>query len=108
MARASAKSTQPLLTRLRYDCTVTGAVMSDLSVKKFQWLRNPKTWERNEVWRARQREARENFESANSAASNTFASAASNQVAGLSEIAARIASKRLQQKAIQSALNKLA
>ena len=82
--------------------------MPDLSVKKFSWLRSPKTWERNLAWRARQQEIRVNFESANSAASNAFANASINQVAGLGQIVGQAASQRIQQEAIQRQLDKLA
>lgn len=82
--------------------------MADFSVKSFQWLRSPKIWERNEAWRARQQELREQFESANAAASDSFATASINQVTGLGSIVGQIASKRIREQAIQKQLNRLA
>jgi hypothetical protein len=81
--------------------------MADFSVKRFQWVRSPKLWERNEAWRARQQELREQSESAFAAASNAFATASINQVTGLGAIFGQLASKRIQQEAIQNQLNKL-
>lgn len=78
------------------------------SIKKFAWLRNPTVVERNQAWRQRQQEIRGNFESASSAASGAFANATVNQVAGLGQIVANMASQRMQQEAIQRQLNLIA
>jgi hypothetical protein len=82
--------------------------MSGVGVKRFNWVRSPSTWERSQAWRARQQEARENFEAANSSAGTSFFSATMNQVTGTGQIVAQTASRRIQAQAVQAALNKLA
>jgi hypothetical protein len=89
-------------------CLPGGAVMGDISVKRFNWVRSPTFRERNEAWRARQQELRENFESANSAANNTLFTASINLVTGLGAIIAQRASQRAQAEAIARQFNILA
>jgi len=80
----------------------------DFQIKRFNWLRSPSAWQATQAWRARQQTVRGDFEAANSAASSTFAGASANQVAGMGEISARIASKRIQQERLAKSLNTLA
>jgi hypothetical protein len=82
--------------------------MADISVKRFKWLKAPSAWQRAQTWRERQREVRENFESASVAASNAFGTASINLVAGLGSIVAQKASQRAQLQAVAKQLNLLA
>jgi hypothetical protein len=82
--------------------------MPDISIKRFHWVRTPSFYARNEAWRARQQEARESFESANSAASSAFGTASINLVIGLGAIVAKKASQRAQFAAVAKQLNVLA
>ena len=82
--------------------------MSNLSIKRFSWLRTPSAWESTQAWRSRQQDARDKFESANASASTNFFSASTNLVTGMGSITAQVASQRIQQQAVKAALNKLA
>jgi hypothetical protein len=84
------------------------AVMANIPVKRFNWLKRPSAWDRAQAWRERQQEMREKFESANSAAANAFGTASINLVTGLGSIVAKKASQRMQLAAIAKQLNILA
>jgi hypothetical protein len=79
--------------------------MSELSNKRFNWVRSPTAWQRSQAWRERQQQARESFEASNANANAKFFGATINQTEGLASIAAQIASKREQAKVLNAALN---
>jgi hypothetical protein len=83
------------------------ALMPAISGKRFNWLRSPSAWERNQAWRERQQEARANFEASAADANTKFFGATTNLTQGLASIAAQAASRRMQSQALNSALNKL-
>ena len=70
-------------------------IMAGIETKRISWLRLPTATETAETWRARRQAARENFQSINSAASSAFATANTNLVTGLGQIAATAAIKRM-------------
>jgi len=81
--------------------------MANIAVKRFNWIRSPSVWQRTVAWREKQQAARANFEATNTAASNTFAAASADLAAGMGEIAARVASKRIQSEQLAKRLNAL-
>jgi len=82
--------------------------MTNVSVKRFNWLRSPSAWEQGQAWRERQRGLREEFEAANSAASTAFANASVNQVTGMTDIITNVAIARLQKEQAAKSVNTLA
>jgi hypothetical protein len=82
--------------------------MTSVSAKRFNWIRSPAQWEKNQAWRERQQEARDNSEAANTSANSSFFGAGINMATGLGAIAATVARRRMQAQAIQAVLNKLA
>ena len=81
--------------------------MSELSTKRFNWVRSPTAWQRSQAWRERQQQARESFEASNANANAKFFGATIKQSDGLASIAVQIASQRVQAKALNAALNKM-
>jgi hypothetical protein len=82
--------------------------MASVGYKRLNWVRSPSAWQANQAWRERQAAARENFEAASSSANSAFANANINLVAGLGQIAATVASRRMQNERIAKVLNSLA
>lgn len=66
-----------------------------MQIKRFNWLRSPTGWERMQAWQARRRAMREDFEAANDLARSGFATAWSNQISGLADLAAQAARARI-------------
>jgi hypothetical protein len=81
--------------------------MSSFSVKRMNWLRTPSMWQSSQAWRERQASVSASFDSANSSANSAFANASVNQVAGMGQIVATVASQRSQKEQVAKALNAL-
>jgi len=56
--------------------------MTSVSAKRFNWIRSPAQREKNQAWRERQQEARDNFEAANTSANSSFFGAGINMATG--------------------------
>jgi hypothetical protein len=76
-------------------------------VKSFRWLSTPSAWAQSQAWRSRQQDLSASFQSANTAAGATFASASVGLTSGLADIATKTAVSRIRAKAAMAALNKL-
>jgi len=79
----------------------------NVSSKSFNWIRTYTPWEQAQIWREKQRLAREDFETASSTASSTFLNVSQNLASGLGTIAAQRAYDRVQAK-VKSVVNKQA
>lgn len=64
-------------------------------IKKFNWVRRPSAWESMQTWRNQRAEATAKFIEQQTAAVNAFASAHSNNTAGLVANAQQAAIDRL-------------
>jgi hypothetical protein len=72
------------------------------SVKRFNWIREPTTWQRIQQRRESNAKLSQQFLDTTSAASTKFASAQIDQTAGIASIAAKIANQRVQSQASAS------
>jgi phage gpG-like protein len=64
-------------------------------IKKFNWVRRPSTWESMQAWKTQRAEMAAKFIEQQAAAVNAFASAHSNNTAGLVANAQQAAINRL-------------
>jgi hypothetical protein len=80
----------------------------NVSSKSFNWIRTYTPWEQSQIWREKQRQAREDFESSNSTVSSTFLNVSQSLAVGLGRIAAQRAYDRVQAKIKAAAVNKQA
>jgi len=70
------------------------------SVKRFNWIREPTTWQRVQTWRANHAKVSQQSMDYGSAASNRFASAQINLTTGMATISAKAANQRIQSQAV--------
>jgi phage gpG-like protein len=66
------------------------------SIKKFNWVRRPSTWEYVQTWRHQRAQMASKFIEESTTAINAFASAQNNHTAGLVANAQQAAISRLQ------------
>lgn len=69
--------------------------MAAISSKRMNWVPKPSTWQDAEAWRLKRAQMREAYLSANAAAASNFTSAWSNEIQGMGDLAARMASDRM-------------
>lgn len=67
-----------------------------MDVKHFNWLPRRSAWQEAEAWRARRQAMVQETLNAGDAFNTTFATAATDQAAGLARLAAQAAVKRIQ------------
>ncbi|HEX2216600.1 MAG TPA: hypothetical protein VHG27_07925 [Xanthobacteraceae bacterium] len=65
-------------------------------IKRMNWLRKPSAWETAQAWREQRRIMVERFQAEAQSASASFGSAWSSQIAGVGELAIKMASARLE------------
>ncbi len=70
--------------------------MAGIETKKFGWYRLQPLWKQNQAWRERRTAMRQSFESINSVAGDTFATAQINLATGLASLAAQASIDRTQ------------
>lgn len=82
-----------------------------MEIKRLNWIDKGGVWKQNQAWREKRAESRAKFEDQTAVAMNMFADAHANMIAGLSELAVRAATRRMQgdlQKKVAAALDKRA
>ncbi len=67
-----------------------------VQVKRFSWVRSQTAWEQTQRWQERRTQMRSDFESANQALLNSFATATTNVIQGQGTLAAEQALARIQ------------
>ena len=80
----------------------------NVSSKSFNWIRSYTPWEQAQIWREKQRLAREDFETSASAVNSTFSNVSQSLAVGLGTIAAQRAYDRVQAKIKAAAVDKQA
>jgi hypothetical protein len=72
------------------------------SVKRFNWIREPTTWQRVQKWRTNHAKVSQQAMDYGTAASNKFASAQVDLTTGMATISAKVANQRIQSQAAAS------
>lgn len=69
--------------------------MAGIQIKKMNWVRTPSAYESLQTWRAKRQAAVAEFETLASSTASAFGAAWSNQISGLSDLAANAAMTRI-------------